>query len=108
MKKKMLGFGMVLMFGYGCNTAMVNIPGVGNIMQPKDVTIGSPGIEYSNPDGTKIKIQNYTSNANVAAMQVQANMLANIAGEAVKAAIGASIPGINTPSIIAGEVVKPK
>jgi len=84
---------LMLMLACGCTTAGVSIPGVANIMQPKDVTIGSPGIEYRNPDGTTILVQNYTSNANVAAMQAQAALLQGIVAQAVSAAVSAAIPG---------------
>jgi hypothetical protein len=76
----------------GCTTARVVIPGVGAIMQPKDVTIGSPGIEYVSPDGTRITVQNYTSNANVAAVQAQSAMVQGIVAQAVSAAVAAAIP----------------
>ena len=76
----------------GCTTSALRLQGAGSWMQPKDVTIGDPGIEYTSPDGTKLVIRNYTSCANVAAVQAQAALTQGLVESAVGAALKAVAP----------------
>jgi len=81
----------------GCTTAMLKLPGGAQLLQPKDVTIkegpkGEPGLVYKTPDGASLTVQNYTSSANVAAVQAQAGLVTGVVDAAVQAALAAVMP----------------
>jgi len=91
-----------LLLSYGCNTAMVDMPGI-RVLQPKDVTIregvnGAAGLVYTDGKGATMTLQNYTSSANVAAMQAQSALLGNIVQQAVTAATTAALASQGVPA----------
>lgn len=94
----------------GCTTAVVKLPNGVRIVQPKDVTFH--GLTYqTNPDGTgTLKIRDYTSSANVAAVQAQTALIEGVVATAVKTAVQATVPvpGVAaSPAVPAVAVPKP-
>ena len=77
----------------GCGTlGKVSLPGGGNMVNFKDVTL--EGLSYTvKPDGTcELKVAKYCSAANVAIAQAQAALLQGVVSEAVSAAVKAAVP----------------
>ena len=82
-----LCLGLCTLLLTGCTSFVANIPGMGSVIQPKDVTIGSPGLDYTAKDGSHLILQNYTSSANVAAINAQTAMIQGVVKTAVETAI---------------------
>ena len=82
----------------GCTSFVADIPGMGKIIQPKDVTF--EGLEWvTNPDGSaKLKIKKYTSSANVAAVQAQTALIQGVVETAVSTAVKAALPVAAAPA----------
>lgn len=86
--------------GMGCTTAMVKLPNGVRIVQPKDVTFH--GLEYAAyPDGSgMLTIDDYTSSANVAAVQAQSALAQGLVETAVRTAITAIVPPVPNVSAL--------
>lgn len=97
---------MVAAFCTGClsTTSELQIDGVGTWRQPKDIAVGTPGIEVTAPNGVRLTIQNYNSNANVQAMQVQADAITNVTSATTQAAVRAALAAAGFATVDSGGV----
>ena len=107
-----LGLALALVSA-GCTTAMLNLPGGASLMQPKDVTIkegpaGQPGLIYTDGKGSTLTVQNYTSSANVGAMQAQAGLVQGVVAQAVSAAVKAAVPETAAVPVMSGVLTTPE
>lgn len=80
----------VLVLLSGCTTASLRLPGGASLMQPKDVTL--KGLDYTAPDGSRLKVAEYTSSANVGAIQAQAALTQGLVQTAIQTALTAANP----------------
>lgn len=80
----------VLVLLSGCTTASLRLPGGASLLQPKDVTL--KGLEYTAPDGSQLKVAEYTSSANVGAIQAQAALTQGLVQTAIQTALKAAAP----------------
>ena len=74
----------------GCTTASLRLPGGASLLQPKNVTL--KGLHYVAPDGSCLDVAEYTSSADVAAIQAQAALVQNVVGTAIQTALKAAVP----------------
>lgn len=80
----------MLLAGAGCTTASLRLPGGASLLQPKNVTL--KGLHYQSPDGSVLDVDEYTSSADVAAIQAQAALVQNVVGTAIQTAVKAAVP----------------
>lgn len=81
---------VVLLTASGCTTASLRLPGGASLLQPKDVTL--KGLRYVAPDGSTLEVAEYTSSANVGAIQAQTALVQGVVGTAIQSAL-AGAPG---------------
>lgn len=83
----------------GCTSAVLRLPGGASLLQPKDVTL--KGLYYTSPDGSSLIVDEYTSSANVGAIQAQAALTQGLVQTAIQTALSAAVPvaaTANTPA----------